>query len=156
MKLFLVVLVNLFTILSEARAQTPEPEVLTCLFVEPTFSITFDSETKHVLYEGDDPFDETNATPVKLTLSEKGQLVTKGSVYSSAGFLPQIGYQAFLFDEKNQLILEMKLTFDGSDGETQKFYPFEAIHSTGHNGACYSTSALPVDPVHMFERLRNN
>ena len=66
---------------------------------------------------------------------------------------PMLGSEFRVLDDNGDVIVTLTLSYQGSDGMSDFIYPFDAIHSSGHVGGCYSTSAPLVDPQDIYDQL---
>lgn len=151
MKKVLIGLFIIFGFMTQAQA-----EVLVCSFTEPFFTITYNADTKEVTYTGVDMYDELNDDFMVLTLATQAQFVAVPQVSADGTqyVYPTQGSEFKLLDDNGDLIVTLHLSYQGSDGMSDFLYPFDAVHSTGHIGGCYSTSAPLIDPQDIYEQLK--
>lgn len=134
-------------------AQEAEKDVLYCSFTEPFISITYDAATGKITENGPEHWDEEKQEFVPEVIAENGRFtVVKTDEY---------GYdKSFkLYDDKGQVILEAALDFQGSDGMSDRVYPFSAIYHQGSfsgtlHGGCQTEAAPAWDPISLSESLQ--
>lgn len=134
---------------------TSQEEVLVCSFTEPFFTIVYNADTNLVTYTGVDMYDELNEDFMVLTLATQARFEAVPSVDTEGNeyIYPTQGSEFRLLDDKGDVIVTLTLSYQGSDGMSDFLYPFDAIHSSGHVGGCYSTSAPLIDPLDIYEQL---
>lgn len=146
---------SLFMLLSFNFAQAAN-EILVCAFTEPFFTVTYNATTKEVTYTGMDMYDELSEEFMVLTLATnaKFEAVPQIDVNGEEYVYPTAGSQFKLLDDKGDLLVDLTLSYLGSDGMSDFIYPFDAVHASGHVGGCYSTTAPLIDPNEIFENLK--
>lgn len=164
MKKILMGLAFTFTAVSFASAQDVatqnstinRTEILVCSFTEPFFTITYNASTKEITYTGVDMYDELNNEFMVLTLATQAQFVAlpQTDVNGQEYIYPTNGSQFQLLDDSGNMVVELTLSYLGSDGMSDFIYPFDAVHSSGHVGGCYSTSAPLIDATEIYENLK--
>lgn len=115
---------------------------LECHFTEPFFTVTFDSATGKVVLLSADETDPATGDPVPRTIA-KGATLTAH---------PAQGWQELVLEGAGQTILTLKLTGRGSDGMSDRVYPFEALYG-GRDGGCLTDKYPGYDPYDLLQDL---
>ena len=123
---------------------------LSCSFTEPFFSIEFDSATGKVVLTSPDEFEEGTGKLVPRVLSEAAR-IRRAGVWDTfeTYFLETPGKDAATPPE---IILEIKVTGQGSDGMSESVFPFEGKYGT-LVGGCEASKAQAYDAYEVYGDL---
>ena len=122
---------------SEGRAAT-----LRCVFTEPFYTLTFDTETGTVTELTNDIEDPDTGKPIPQIVAEGAKLRIPD---------PNDGFSMRLV-KGNDTILELHLNGQGSDGMSEFYFPFEAKRG-GNDGGCDTVKHPAYDPYDVLEEL---
>lgn len=116
-----------FSFTSKAQA-----EILTCIFTEPFFSLSYDSESKVLRNKG---FDSDSPTGVSDKVVAYNVEVKKLSPIER-GLMMDFSRYALVAQGKT--VVSLTLSYVGSDGMSDVRYPYDAEFN-GLWGGCYTT-----------------
>jgi uncharacterized membrane protein len=123
---------------AESRAGT-----LVCRFTEPFFTITYDSQSGTVTELSADVFDEDTGQPVPRVLAEGAKLVK----FDTGDYHPGLR-----LEKDGKVILQLRLTGQGSDGMSDNIFPFEADRD-GRIGGCETGKYQAFDVYDLLEDI---
>lgn len=124
-------------IATEAGAAT-----LTCSFTEPFFSLSFDSATGRLTYLSADDTDPATGDPVpKIT---EGVRLVRDEQWQDV--------QSMRLLKGDDVLLQVKVTGDGSDGMSDSVYPFEGI-SGSNVGGCQTDKVKAYNLLEVWNDL---
>jgi hypothetical protein len=122
---------------SESRAAT-----LRCVFTEPFYTLTFDTQTGTVTELTYDIEDPDTGKPIPQLIAEGARLR-----------VPDPNDQFSVRLEKgSDTILELHLNGQGSDGMSEFYFPFEARRG-GNDGGCDTAQHPAYDPYDVLKEL---
>jgi hypothetical protein len=123
---------------------------LRCSFTEPFFTIEFDSATGKVFYTSPDEFDEDTGKVEPRMLAEGARIRRSGAWE---------GYPTLFLETPGEdaatppaIIVEIKVTGQGSDGMSEVVFPFEGRYGQWIGG-CASSKAPAYDIHEAYEDL---
>jgi hypothetical protein len=135
-----------FALVLSAISFSSQAETLRCVFTEPFFNITYNTETKVTTYTGVELYNEETGEFDSVVLSEGTRFV---STDSNPGVK---GSEYALVSDEGKEILKLKLTFEGSDGMSDYVFPFDAWYGDFW-GACETDSAPAINTFEVIELL---
>jgi hypothetical protein len=123
---------------------------LRCSFTEPFFDIEFDSATGRVVYTSPHEVEEGTDKPKPRVLAEGARIRRSGAWETfDVLFLETPGKDAAT---PPNIIIEIKVTGQGSDGMSKSVFPFEGRHG-GWVGGCETGKAPAYDSNEVFHDL---
>lgn len=116
---------------------------LVCQFTEPFFTITYDSRLGKVTQVSADIFDSATGEPVPTVLAEGAKLVK----FDAGDYHPGLR-----LEKDGQVILQLRLTGQGSDGMSENIFPFEGTMG-GFVGGCETGKYQAFDVYDLLEDI---
>lgn len=129
-------------------------DTLTCIFTEPFLTITYNASSGEVIYLGAENYDVPTDQIIPVVLATSGSLVpvlTAGETIDT--FYSIQGSQFELLANDGSLILKLTLSMNGSDGMSDRVYPFDAEYN-GLQGGCDTIAYPAVDTISIYEGLK--
>jgi uncharacterized membrane protein len=137
-KIILTATISLFSVSSFAL------DTLTCGFTEPFITVEYDANTKIVTKTGVEDYNEATGEFLKIVISENAEIKLAAP--------DQVGVYDLVDVATGTVILSMELNGNGTDGMSDRLYPFSAVYENNYGG-CSTETAPVVDTVNVMEQL---